>query len=153
MQRTNTSYHSPRIPVAFNWGTNGTVFQKGGGANPFSVTTQDPNTSGPNGGPYPIWYATGRTNIDGIATFAITGGFTPPVTLTAWEWNRAANAWFKIGAAAAEYGHVFDATYGLYSILVSENAYVLITSSAPITGAAYMDCNNDFNSVGAAQEG
>jgi hypothetical protein len=135
-----------------NWGTSGTVFQKGGGTNPFSTFATDPNT-----GKFPIWYATGRAGIDGIATVGLTNGFTAssgsPLIMYIWEYNRSAAAWLKIGGAVAEYGHNFDATYGLYSFTVSENAYVLVQSSAAITGLAYTDMMVDFNQVGAPQEG
>jgi hypothetical protein len=131
-----------------NWGTAGTVFQKGGGTNPFSTFATDPNS-----GNFPIWYATGRAGIDGIATVGIQAGFTAPVTLYAWEYNRAAAKWYKIGANADQYSVSFDATYGLASFLVSENAYVLIQSNNAITGLAYTDMMDDFNQVGAPQEG
>jgi hypothetical protein len=149
VQRVNFSYHSPRIIIPMNWGTSGTVWVgAGGGTNPFSVFGTDPNSNN-----FPIWYATGRAGIDGKCTIAVTGGFTAPLTLTAWEYNRATKGWIKIGANANEYNKIYDDTYALGSFDVSENAYVLIQSSAAVTGIAAMDAMLDATTVGFLQEG
>lgn len=150
VQRVNTSYHSPRNLVPMRWGTSGTVFDPtGAGTNPFSVTSVDPN------GATPIleWQATCRAGIDGNCTIAITNGFTPPVNLIAWEYNRVARKWFKLGAAAALYQTACDATFVQSTFLSTENAIILIQSSAVITGAAYTDGSIVSPRVGAAQEG
>lgn len=131
-----------------NWGTSGTVFQQGGGTNPFSVTSQDPNTN-----KFPIYYATGRAGIDGNFTVAVEAGFTPPNSFIVWEYNRVASAWFKIGANSGQYEITVDATYAMFTFEVSENAYVLVQSVNVVTGNALMDGVVDFNQVGPPQEG
>ena len=155
VNRINSAYHSPRNLIPMNWGTSGTVFNSAGGqTNPFSVSgSVNPNTAGPNSGPIPIVYATCRAGIDGNCTIALTGGFTPSVNLTAWEYNRTAAAWFKLGAAAALYKTAYDATYTQSTFLASENAYILIQSDAAITGTAYTDGTIDKPVIGARQEG
>ena len=153
--RTNTSYHSPRNLIPMNWGTSGTVFNPAGGqTNPFSVTASvNPNTAGPNSGPISIAQATCRAGIDGNLTVGVTGGFTPPVTLTAWEYNRVANAWMKVGAVAAVYSIAMDATYTQWTFNATESAVILIQSSAAITGSAYTDGTIDSPRVGAGITG
>lgn len=146
--RVSTSYHSPRIAVPMNWGTGGTVFQNGGGTNPFSLTTQDPNSL-----KFPVWFATGRAGIDGNFTVALTSGFTPPINLVAWEWNRTANAWVKLGPNNSLYQTTYDATYAQNVFQASENSYILIQSSAAVTGTALMDGMVDNIIPPAAQEG
>lgn len=155
VNRVNASYHSPRNQIPFNWGTTGTVFNPAGGqTNPFSVSgTVNPNTAGPSSGPISIVQATCRAGIDGNCTIAITAGFTAPVNLIAWEYNRTANAWFRLGAAAALYQTACDSTYVQSTFLASENAYILIQSSAAITGNAYTDGTIDKPTIGAPQEG
>src|ERR1700723_1933507 len=153
--RTNTSYHSPRNLIPMTWGTAGTVFNPAGGhTNPFSVTASvNPNTSGPNGGPISIVQATCRAGIDGNLTVGLTNGFTAPVTLTAWEFNRVANAWMKVGPAAAIYAQAMDDVFTQWTFNATESAVILIQSSAAITGNAYTDGTIDSPRVGAQLEG
>ena len=142
--RTNTAYHSPRNLIPMNWGSAGAAWVgAAAGVNPFSVTSQDPNTN-----KFPIQYATGRAGIDGNFTVAVTTGFSPSINLIVWEWNRAANAWFRLGANTGTYEITLDSTYVLSTFQVSENAYVLIQSSAAVTGNAYMDGMIDFQNSG-----
>ena len=132
------------------WGSAGTAFDPtGAGTNPFSVS----GSVDPNSPLLPIQYATARGGIDGNMTIALTDGFSPPVTLIAWEWNRVAKKWFKLGPAAALYGTAIDATYAQNTFQVSENAIVLIQSSVAITGAAYTDGMIEPAKVGPLQEG
>jgi hypothetical protein len=144
-QRVNSNgRHRPSINIPFNWGTGGTVWQNGGGTNPFSIVSTDPNVN-----KFPQYQGTGVSGIDGTVTIGLTAGFTPPVTLTAWEWNSAltngagvaVGGWMKIGASATQYNEVFDATYASYTFQISENTTYLIQSSAAITGQATMDGN------------
>ncbi len=144
MRVNSNGRHSPRTNIPFNWGTGGTVWQNGGGTNPFSIFTTDPNTNN-----FPKFYATGISGPDGTVTIAITNGFTPPVTLTAWEYNPAIigtgtaaqpnGGWTKIGAGAGDYNKAFDATFGSYTFQIGEGTTFLIQSSAAITGQALMD--------------
>jgi len=147
--RVSTAYHSPRHLIPMNWGTNATAWVgNNGGTNPFSDSSQDPNSNA-----FPIQYCTGRAGEDGNFTVAIEAGFTPPMNLSAWEFNRTAGKWFKLGANSGTYLITCDATYILSTFEVSENAYVLIQSDQPVTGRAWMDGKPDFQVPGNAQEG
>ena len=157
--RTNSSYHSPRNLIPMNWGSTGTVFNPAGGqTNPFSVTgSVNPNTAGPNSGPISIVQATCRAGIDGNLTVGLTNGFTAPVTLTAWEFNRALNSgtggWMKVGPAATVYAQAMDDVFTQWTFNATESAVILIQSSAAITGNAYTDGTIDSPRVGAQLEG
>jgi len=134
--------HSPRNNVPFNWGTSGTVWQNGGGTNPFSVTSTDPNGVANFG----INQATGRSGPDGTVTIALTNGFTPPAVLTAWEWNPnigSDGGYLRLGASASEYNESFDATYTSWTFKISENTYFLIQSDVVITGQVLTDATVD----------
>lgn len=150
--RVNSAYHSPRVALPLAWNS-GVFYPAGNGVNPFDVTSNSPNTNGPNGGPYPQAWATGRAGIDGNFTVALTAGFTAPISLVAWEWNKVANAWIRLGANSGIYETTFDATYTMNTFQVSENAYVLIQSTAAITDPAYIDGTLDANTIGARLEG
>lgn len=150
VERVNTSYHSPRNLIPMRWGTAGTVYDPtAAGTNALSVTSLDPN------GATPITenQATCRAGIDGNCTIAITDGFTPPVNLVAWEYNRVAKKWFRLGAAAALYQTTCDATFVQSTFLTTENAIILVQSSAEITGTVYTDGSIQAARIGAAQEG
>jgi hypothetical protein len=142
-ERVNTSYHRPCNLIPFRWASSGSVYTPAAGGtpvNPFSVSgSVNPNTAGPNSGPLPPSYGTCLSGIDGNTTIALTAGFTPSMNVIVWEWNRLAQAWFKLGAAASLYQTTFDATYAQSTFLSCEAAVLLIQSSAAVTGNAYTD--------------
>jgi hypothetical protein len=155
VNRVSTTYHSPRNLIPFYWGSSGSVFNPAGGqTNPFSVSgSVNPNTSGPNSGPIPQEYATCRSGPDGNCTVALTAGFTAPINIIAWEYNRTANAWFLLGGNVSLYQLTFDSTYTQSTFKATENSYILIQSSAAITGKAYTDGTIDSPKIGPPQEG
>ena len=148
--RTSSAYHSPRTPLPLAW-YDGAYYQPSAatGVNPFDVTSNNPNTNGPNSGPYPPQWCTGRGGVDGNFTVALQAGFTPPVTLVAWEWNRVAGKWFRLGANTTLYETAYDSTYTQSTFDVCENAIILVQSSAAITQVAYMDGTLDPSAASA----
>lgn len=156
VHRVNTSYHRPGNLIPLRWATSGTVYTPVAGGtpvNPLSVTSVNPNTAGPGSGPLPPNYGTCLSGIDGNTTIALTGGFSPSINVIVWEWNRVAQAWFKLGAAASLYQTTFDATYAQSTFLSCESAILLIQSSAVITGSAYTDGLIQPAIIGSGMEG
>jgi hypothetical protein len=153
VERVNISYHTPANKILLSWASG--VYYPGSNAksNPFDVTSNNPNTAGPNSGPYPVTYATCQAGIDGNCTIALTGGFTPSVNLVVWEYNRAASAWFLLGNDSALYQATFDATYTQGTFKASEGSILLVQSSGAITANAWTDGTIDAPTIGAAQEG
>jgi len=133
--RVNSAYHTPSSLIPLRWGTSGTVFNSAGtGTNPFSVTSQDPNTNN-----FPVWYATAQAGIDGNFTIALTDGFTAPINLVFWEYVLKAAKWIRLGNIAALYQLSYDSTYTEGTIFAGENAIILVQTSTAVTGSAYTD--------------
>lgn len=114
-------------------------------SNANNFPTADPS---PDGTPLTETSATGRTQSSGIVTVELTGGFTAPVTLTAYYWVKdsvtAANShWSRLGPAAASYAVAMDSHYTTATFVCPPNTPFLITSSAAITGNVYIDCIAD----------
>jgi hypothetical protein len=150
VERVNYSYHSPANKIPLQW-TSGVIVGSTG-VNPFDVTANNPNTNY-HGGPYPPSWATCEAGIDGNVTIALTAGFSPSINLVAWEYNRAANAWFKLGNNSALYQATFDAIYTQGTFKSSEGSKILVQSSAAITQSAWTDGTIPNPIPGPAQEG
>lgn len=158
VQRVNYSYHSPCHLLPKRWSAASTYVPAGGSTYSFSQSSGDPNTSGPNSGPFPINYATGIAGPDGNFTVALTGGFTPSITLTVWEFNRRAfnngdAPWFKLGNSSTLYSAAFDATYTMGTFKASEGSIILIQASGTVTGNVYIDGFAQDATIGTAREG
>lgn len=97
--------------------------------------TTDPT---PDGTPLTLANATGKSTQTGTVTINLTDGFTAPVTLTIFYWNRDKAAWVRLGPDSASYSKSFDAHYTVGQFNVPENTDFLIQSSASITGGVYL---------------
>lgn len=108
-------------------------------------TTVDPS---PAGTPLTETSATGISNMDGSASLAFEGGFTPPITVTVYYWQRdqvtASNScWVRLGWASALYASAVDTNYALLTFVLPENTPFLVMTSAAVTGNVYTDARPD----------
>lgn len=131
-------------------------------SNANNFTLVDPT---PDGTPLTLTSATGRSKMDGSVTIALTGGFTAPVTLTAFYWvldnvTPANSHWSRLGPVASggqsNYTQAIDSHYATFMFSIPENTPFIIMSSAAVTGNVFTDSvieptNNNSASAGYNQ--
>jgi len=120
------------------------------------VSSVNPNTGAL--GKFPVTYATCLAGGDGNLSFALVGGFTPPITLYAWTYSRVAfangdNPWLLLGNQASVYSANMDAIGTIAVFKVSEGDIILLQSSSAITGNIYTDGLIQSYQFGAPAEG
>lgn len=132
--------HGAALAQTFSNGAPARLLTKqfGGSANVFTTTNPDAD-----GTPLTLTSATGVIPANGIVVVSLGGGFTAPVTLTAFFWQQdlvtAAKAgWRRPGGAAASYATAVDAHYTSVAINGPPNTPYLIMSSGAITGDVYV---------------
>jgi len=110
------------------------------------------------GTPLGLFAAMGRSGMDGIVTVSVGAGFTPPLVLTVYSWqkdtvNPAKAGWRRIGANAADYSATFDSHYTQRQFAIGEQTPFLIRADKAVTGDVYVDAPEDPNNTFASQAG
>lgn len=120
--------------------------------------TADPS---PAGTPLTLTSATGRSTADGSVTIAFMAGFTPPLTITAYQWQYdnvtpSAGGWVRVAPAATGadvYEKAIDTNYCIVQFSIDPHTPFLIRTSASVTGSVYVDAPADPNNTGSTASG
>lgn len=127
--------------------------QFGGSANVFTTTNPDAD-----GTPLTLTSATGVIPQNGIIMVSLGAGFTAPVTLTVFTWQRdvvttSKAGWRRIGPAATSYSQAADAHYTVLAFNGPPGAPYLIMSSGAVTGDVYVNGSSHPSNNNTASSG